>query len=123
MAISSLENVKIEAVKSCFMTTINPISQVGFIYATLLEQVHPAQEHTLKECKPAPEISFEDQVAGQMAKSHQRSASTQTHADKVGLDGIRGLFEHKQFYNSMVDWLEKKLWSPRLNSKEGKPSS
>lgn len=49
MAISSLENVKIEAVKSCFMTTINPISQVGFIYATLLEQVHPAQEHILKE--------------------------------------------------------------------------
>lgn len=57
-----------------------------------------------------------------MAKSHQRSASTQTHADKVGLDGIRGLFEHKQFYNSMVDWLEKELWSPPLNSKEGKPS-
>lgn len=102
--------------------SIPSVRYVGFIYASLLEQVHPAQEHTLKEYKPAPEISFEDLVAGQMAKSHQISASTQTHADKVWFDGIRGLFEHKQFYNSMVDWLEKELWSPRLNSKEGKPS-
>lgn len=35
-------------------------------------QVHPAQEHMLKEYRPVPEMGFGDMVAGQMAKSHKR---------------------------------------------------
>jgi len=42
------------------------------IYATLFMQVDPAEEHTLKEYQPVPEMGFGDKVAGQMAKSHKR---------------------------------------------------
>ena len=50
----------------------------GSIYATLFMQVDPAQEHTLKEYQPVPEMAFGHTVAGQMAKSRD-CTHTKTH--------------------------------------------